>query len=280
MGTIQTQKRHLGCFVFFGPNDIEPEQLLPNMLSAVAPCEPVSLLVGRPTQSLNRKYLGYGSVQKAWHGPPPAELVSLTNVAANVYDRENYDYIEMGFLRGRTGQDSSNLPYLGEMGLLRTNPFAPINVWVFVREMLDMFGRWPSAQYGYIHCASERLYLTIEASVTPGNPMIPETLEHTIDRFRLTYPLRNTLGERIVGAHWGIMLGSHLAKELGGLQRITAEAPVFRVSPLPNDGVFLQLTETPLPLDTPEMMRALPAFEAYLEPISLPIGPYFRRKIS
>ncbi len=130
-----------------------------------------------------------------------------------------------------------------------------------------------------IHCASSLSYLNIEASVTPGNPMVPETLEHTIERSNATFPLRHLLGQRIIGAHWGVMLGVDLVKALGGLQRITAEAPVFRVSPLPNDGVFLQLTETPLPLDTPEMMRALPAFEAYLEPISLPIGPYFRRKI-
>jgi hypothetical protein len=266
--------------MFFGPNEIEPEQLLPDMLAAVAPCEPVTLVVGRRSRVLVRKYRGYRSVQKAWHEMPRTELISLSNVAANVYDRQNYDYAQMGFLRGRMDHSGGGADYLGEMGLLRTNPFHPVDTDVFVQHTLRMFSRWPAAQYGYIHCAGSLSYLNIEASVTPGNPMVPETLEHTIERSNATFPLRYMLGKRIIGAHWGVMLGSHLVEELGGLQRISAEAPVFRVSPLDHGGAFLQLTDEPLPLDTPEMMRALPAFEAYLEPISLPIGPYFRRKIS
>ena len=75
------------------------------------------------------------------------------------------------------------------------------------------------------------------------------------------------------------MLGKGLLDELGGHGRVEIDEKLYRVSHLDNDAAFRQLTEAPPPVNATGMLRALPAFEAYLEPIGLPIGPCFRRMI-
>ena len=265
--------------MFLEPSNTDPLELLPDALEVVAPSELITLGVFREKGGGSRKYLGMKSVRKAWDDPAGTTTLALTSVARNCYDPENYDYAMIGFRRGRMwGHDAIAEP-LGEVAVMRASPFEVVDPEHFVHAMLSLFGRSTSAQYGYIHCASSVHYLTIEASVLPGNPMIPETIEHTYDRLVLTYPMRSQVGEKIIGAHWGVMLSKKLLDQLGGRERVQRESPVHHVRHLENGAAFLQLTEVPLPLDAPEMLRALPAFEAYLEPISLPIGPYFRRKI-
>ena len=279
MNTVAITQRHLGCFLFLEPSNADPLDLLPVALDAVAPSEPITLVADRSGKGFVRKYLGAKSVRKAWDDPMGTTLLCLNSVARNCYDPQNHDYSEIGFKRGREGVPVTGTDALGEVAVMRATPFAIVNAEHFVRAALCLFESTASAQYCYIHCASDVQYLRIEASVLPGNPMIPETIEHTHDRLVLTYPKRAQVGEKIIGAHWGVMLSKKLLDQLGGRERVQRESPVHQVRHLENGAAFLQLTEVPLPLDAPEMLRALPAFEAYLEPISLPIGPYFRRKI-
>jgi hypothetical protein len=271
--------KHLASVVFLEPSVVSPAELLPDALDAVAPATPITLVLGGPGVTRVRKYLGPQSVQKAWSDPIGTTVVALTSVARNCYDPQNHDYAEIGFRRGRFVTPASGDDSLGEVAVMHANPFADIDPEQFVRAILRMFGRSASAQYGYVHCATNIHVLGIEGSVLAGNPWIPETIEHTNDRFNLTYPMRSQAGEKVLGAHWGVILGEKLLEQLGGRECVTAEAPVHRVRHLENGAAFLQLTAEPQPLSAAEMLHALPKFEAYLEPISLPIGPYFRRKI-
>jgi hypothetical protein len=200
--------------------------------------------------------------------------MGLTSETSKVYDIHLRAYASIGFARPERGGDE-----LREAAVLRYISTPVSEAEAFVERMVALFARHSGAQCGFVHAASNFDYLQIETRLRPGNPMIPETIEHTVDRFTLIHPHRDLLGEKIMGAHWGVFLGATLVEQLGGRERITREAPVHRVRVLENGAVLLQLTPTPAPLFAPDMLAALPAFEAYLEPISIPIGPYFRRKI-
>jgi hypothetical protein len=220
-----------------------------------------------------QKFRNVPTSLKVW-ADSMTEYLGFTSETSRVHDFYLRDYAELDFARPEDSGDQ-----LSEAAVLRAIPTPIDQAEAFVDRMIALFSRSPGALYGHIHSASSFKYLQIEIRPRPSNPMIPETIEHTVDRLDLVYPHRHQLGSKIVGAHWGVFLGATLVEQLGGRDRITREAPVHRVRVLDHGAVLLQLTPTPAPLFAPDMLAALPAFEAYLEPISIPIGPYFRRKI-
>jgi hypothetical protein len=268
----------LGARFWFGPAvagaSAEVQRLLPDALDAIQPLMPVEIVIGRRDQRTTvRKYRNEASALKVW-ADPATELLAFTSETSKVIDIHLRDYAELAFARPKRSGDE-----LREASVLRAIPNLTAQAEGFVDRMAGLFSRSPGARYGFLHAASNFDYLQIETRLRPGIPMIPETIEHTIDRLTLVDPHRDLLGEKIMGAHWGVFLGATLVEQLGGRERITREAPVHRVRVLDHGAVLLQLTPTPAPLFAPDMLAALPAFEAYLEPISIPIGPYFRRKI-
>ncbi len=102
--------------------------------------------------------------------------------------------------------------------------------------------------------------------------------EDTSDRLRRVQEFRESIGDIIAGAYWGLMIDKSLVAKLGGLARIQREAPVHAVEELAAGAVLLQATPRPMLLTDPELQRVLPALEAYLDPISAPIGPFFRSR--
>jgi hypothetical protein len=268
----------IGARFWFGPAvagaSAEVQRLLPDALDAIQPLIPVEIVVGRRDHRTTvRKYRNEASALKVW-ADPATELLAFTSETSKVYDIHLRAYASIGFARPERGGDE-----LREAAVLRSISTPVSEAEAFVERMVALFARHSGAQCGFVHAASNFDYLQIETRLRPGNPMIPETIEHTVDRFTLIHPHRDLLGEKIMGAHWGVFLGATLVEQLGGRERITREAPVHRVRVLDHGAVLLQLTPTPAPLFAPDMLAALPAFEAYLEPISIPIGPYFRRKI-
>jgi hypothetical protein len=266
------------CFSAEGAPDREPhpEGLLLHATEAIFPLVPVEIVIGRFGEYRNRvrKYRELSSALKAW-SDPAVDFMALTSEMSSVPDLHLRDYAGISMARR-----ASSGAEVRELSVMRAVPSpAPIAV-AFVEQMVRIFSSTSAAQYGCVHAASDYRYLRIEAAVKRGNPMVAKTIEHTIDRFELVYPHYDQLGEKIIGAHWGVLLGRALLDQLGGRERVTREAPVYRVRPLDHGAALLQLTPTPAPLFAPEMLAALPAFEAYLEPISIPIGPYFRRKIA
>ena len=266
------------CFSTEGAPDREPhpETLLLHATEAILPLVPVEIVYSRYSEYGNRvrKYRELSSACKVW-SDPAVDFMALTSERSSVPDLHlrNYAGISMA-RRAPSGAE------VRELSVMRGMPSpAPVAA-VFVEQMVRLFSSTSAAQYGCVHAASNNRYLRIEASVNRGNPMVPKTIEHTFDRLELVSSHQDQLGEQIIGAHWGVLLGRALLDQLGGRERVTREAPVYRVRPLDHGAALLQLTPTPAPLFAPAMLAALPAFEAYLEPISVPIGPYFRRKIA
>ena len=132
-------------------------------------------------------------------------------------------------------------------------------------------------RFAAIHAASSYRLMDIEVGVVRSNPMIPKTVEHTTDRReRIGYSRVQLIGELAPGAYWGMMLGESMVDRLGGLDRVEKVAPVYSTQRLEHGAILLRATATPVPLTDPELQLRLPRIEEFIDPIAVPIGPYFR----
>jgi hypothetical protein len=66
-----------------------------------------------------------------------------------------------------------------------------------------------------------------------------------------------------------------MVEELGGAERIMREAPVHSVESFGDSALYLQLTREPEPITTPAMQTGLIALEQFLQPVLVPLPPYW-----
>lgn len=100
-------------------------------------------------------------------------------------------------------------------------------------------------------------------------------IEDTNDRVRELAHVRSLVGSRLRGTYWGTFLGREMVAELGGAERILREAPVHLVEPFGEGALYLQLTPEPEPITTPAMQTGLLALEQFLQPVLVPLPPYW-----
>lgn len=152
------------------------------------------------------------------------------------------------------------------------------------------------ASSGHVHVTSEWTLAISEAgfqAVAPALPTPPSrpdgTLEpaaarewlmwkhdeDTNDRVQALARVRSTVGPRLRGTYWGSLLGREMVDELGGAVRIMREAPVHLVEPFGDGALYLQLTPEPEPITTPAMQTGLLALERFLQPVLVPLPPYW-----
>lgn len=186
-------------------------------------------------------------------------------------------YAEFAFSRSLAAAETHAHHFLDQLSLGFTDFFTPSSEASFISRLSSLFERCVG-RYGIVHSASCDLLLRSEVGLVRGNPAgyLPE--EYIFDRSERLSFHRARFGEIIAGANWGVMIDRVLVDQLGGLSRVQREAPVYRVTELAAGAVFMQATARPMPLTDLELQRVLPEFEAYLEPISAPIGPYFRTR--
>ncbi|WP_396213868.1 type VI immunity family protein [Gemmatimonas sp.] len=99
--------------------------------------------------------------------------------------------------------------------------------------------------------------------------------EDTNDRVEQLAEIRSLVGPRLRGTYWGTFLGREMVDELGGAERITREAPVHLVESFGDGALYLQLTPVPEPITTPAMQTGLIALEQFLQPVLVPLPPYW-----
>lgn len=99
--------------------------------------------------------------------------------------------------------------------------------------------------------------------------------EDTNDRVEALTRVRSAVGARLRGTYWGTFLGREMVAELGGAERIMREAPVHLVEPFGDGALYLQLTPEPEPITTPAMQTGLLALEQFLQPVLVPLPPYW-----
>ncbi len=99
--------------------------------------------------------------------------------------------------------------------------------------------------------------------------------EDTNDRVEQLARVRSLVGSRLRGTYWGTFLGREMVDELGGADRVRREAPVHLVEPFGNGALYLQLTPEPEPITTPAMQTGLLALEQFLQPVLVPLPPYW-----
>lgn len=99
--------------------------------------------------------------------------------------------------------------------------------------------------------------------------------EDTNDRVEQLARVRSLVGSRLRGTYWGTFLGREMVEELGGAKRVMSEAPVHLVEPFGDGALYLQLTPEPEPITTPAMQTGLLALEQFLQPVLVPLPPYW-----
>jgi hypothetical protein len=99
--------------------------------------------------------------------------------------------------------------------------------------------------------------------------------EDTNDRVEQLAEIRSLVGPHLRGTYWGTFLGREMVDELGGAERITREAPVHLIEPFGDGALYLQLTPEPEPITTPAMQTGLLALEQFLQPVLVPLPPYW-----
>jgi hypothetical protein len=99
--------------------------------------------------------------------------------------------------------------------------------------------------------------------------------EDTNDRVSQLAQVRSLVGPRLRGTYWGTFLGREMVEELGGAERIMREAPVHSVESFGDSALYLQLTREPEPITTPAMQTGLIALEQFLQPVLVPLPPYW-----
>jgi|JI8StandDraft_2_1071088.scaffolds.fasta_scaffold28660_2 hypothetical protein len=99
--------------------------------------------------------------------------------------------------------------------------------------------------------------------------------EDTNDRVEQLVEVRSLVGPRLRGTYWGTFIGREMVDELGGADRVRREAPVHLVEPFGDGALCLQLTPVPEPITTPAMQSGLLALEQFLQPVLVPLPPYW-----
>jgi hypothetical protein len=153
-----------------------------------------------------------------------------------------------------------------------------------------------NAPSGYVHATSEWTFAVSETGFVAVSPTRPEPPsrpdgtwdpdvarawlmwkheEDTNERVRAVAEVRSQVGPRLRGTYWGTFLGRDMVDELGGAERITREAPVHLVEPFGDGALYLQLTPEPEPITTPAMQTGLLALEQFLQPVLVPLPPYW-----
>ena len=274
--------KSIGIHVFAGAHDLALgshfAELLAEGITAVRPQTfshyfPVSA-TGHPRGS--RLLKDVRRLEKDWpaNGDELMVLITQHGRLPVVFDEP---YADFAFSRSLDKTAAAAQAFLNELSLGCTEYFTAEREVILLGHLSSLFERC-SGRYAIVHASSCDLLLRSEVAILRGNPVgyLPE--EYIFDRSVRLRAYRPRFGEIIAGANWGVMIDRALVDQLGGISRVQREAPVYRVTELAAGAVFIQATARPMPLTDLELQRVLPEFEAYLEPISAPIGPYFRTR--
>ncbi len=232
----------------------------------------------------------------------PENLVRLWNrkttvklLLASSRRMDDGPYASVGF--GRSDRPGGEVPpTAGEVEWLRSvTAEEQANFLLGVKRAFVLANGWS----GHLHATTESAFASAELGFTATSRWRPfpeegyegssdaaaikrwyawKHPEDTNDRVQMLGPARSRIGPRLRGTYWGTLLGPTLVAELGGLSRITREAPVAVAESLSNGGAYLQLTPTPEPITTDTMQRGLLELERFLEPVLVPTPLYWAQR--
>ena len=269
-------------------------ELLDSLAACCTPLSPVSFYTVTTSGGSSRSKLleGREQLERAWIRSTTSELHLSSQAVGSRADTEPFAWAWLSrdvgsFLPGsergsrRTATIHRTLEVAETDGLLRG-----------LQELFSLL----DAQSGYIHLSSDRVLALGEADFQTMIALRPEeTLgptgtfdpgggrnslhwkhpEDTNDRIRQLGQVRSLVGPRLRGTYWGTFVGREMVEELGGMQRVMREAPVHRVEAVGHSGLYLQLTRSPEPITAPAMKKGLLDLEHYLQPVLVPLPPYF-----
>lgn len=277
---MQTQIA-IGTHIYLRAHTLETESVFEGLVecgrAAAAPTNVPFYLTFGPT-GLARPPRAIGddkTLLRAWRKHENIG-VALTSYDTTGELPEHTDRAEVHIQRRRPPEEeSASGPRYADYAVLKEAQLTEVDERQFIDAALHAFEIADGA-CGLIHVASMNIYLRNDVGIARATAANREHIEVTRLRRMLLDPFEQRLGEFLPGAFWGVMLGREMVERLGGIERIDREAPVLHTRHLANGGMYLQATRRPVPLTDPALQAALPNLEEYLEPISAPIGPYFR----
>lgn len=219
----------------------------------------------------------YGDVIASWLKPGFCTAIQLSSDSMDIHAEDEDGVASLGVQRAVARVPGDVVPGIPmHVGCIRSSECSELLAENFVLRAVDMFNVC-RGKFGVIHEATSHTYMMIEVGIARINPMTEVNIEHTARRSeRVGWSRREHIGDEASGAYWGMMLGRSMVERLGGLERIEREAPVASTQRLEHGAIMLRATEKPVPLTDPDLQSRLPALEQYIEPIAVPIGPYFR----
>lgn len=279
----QRPYQSLGVQIYADDHSVETRDEIETLLelaeSAVYPIRFSHVITGN-TAGVPRRVKpikDFQSLTDAWVKPAFCSVLHIESNAMNDFLDLSESVARFGLRRALSRSENGGLPgYPMHFGCVRSGPTSDVDAEAFVNRAVDMFNT-SRGRVGLIHSATQHRLMLIEVGVACSNPMIPHTIEHTADRAeRIGWERRDVVGLLAPGAYWGMMLGESMVERLGGLERIERQAPVHSTRRLEHGAILLRATAKPVPLTDPELQARLPDLESYIDPIAVPIGPYFR----
>jgi hypothetical protein len=133
-------------------------------------------------------------------------------------------------------------------------------------------------QYGAIASLADRqaCYRDIHCSLisTMGRRRTTEERAHERSVTWQAYPPNRRLWDRRARAtYWANVLTPSMVEEMGGLEVAMAEAPAWRVEPLPGGRLYIQLSERFPEHDDSDYLDDLARLQEWMRPILLPPPP-------